>query len=402
MISICALTIAFICIALADPFPSQIFLLLFIFSLFFISLSVAFKNTILTYGCIILFSIGLSLTVLEGYFYIALHDSKKVRTLTDSHAQAPKVTSAKKTPTKPHKQNTTSTQKNKEAEFNPEQVLSTRHAVRKVSAQNITIFDVVYGLNSKKKRITPYAPNAKKAVVLLGCSFTFGDGIKDNETSAWQLAKVLGDEYQIFNYGRSGSAPHKILADLQEDFPDLQKFSEVFFYYIAIDDHLRRVGGGAAWDNNGPLFEIQNGKAVRIGIFKHVLPFFRSDTATRWLNRSYFYDKIRTQAEDAFAPYNAEERIELFSALVQGIDHIIHKNYPQSNFTVLLWPPSTTEFIPLLKNIPYINLQSWFPNFEQEREKYVIFYPYEMHPSAYANSIVAKELAKLIRNAPTK
>ncbi len=388
-------------ILFVNPFPSQVLLLLLIFTFFFVLLSIIAKNIVLRYCFIIIFSLGLSLSILEGYFYVALYDNKKIRTLNTSQNQEQNTLPNKSPEKKFSKSPLTQNSNAESAEFNPELKHSTVHAIRKIDTQNLSIFDVKYTRNSKKKRITPYMPNAQQAVILLGCSFTFGDGISDTETSAWQLAKILGENYQVYNLGSSGSAPHQILHNLEKDLPNLEKFSKLHFYYIAIDDHVRRVGGAASWDKDGPLYEIQNGKAVHIGKFKDVLPFFKTSKVDQWLGRSYLYDKIQILAENILAPYDTEQRQELFGALVQGINDFIHNNYQRSSFTVLLWPPNTAELTSLINNISSINLENYFPNFEQEREKYVVFYPHEMHPSAYANGIVAQKLAKHVRNETT-
>ncbi len=374
----CAVSaITFVFLFFSEPFAMQFTLLLIMFTFFFIALSVLVRNIILKYLIIGIFSISLPLAILEGYFFFSLPKFEK--SLSSGLVADPMPQSML-------------------SKLNPHEQYSRRRAVRAMLAQNITLFDVVYTTNKWGKRITPYASNAKTAIVLLGCSFTFGDGLQDQETFAYKLGNLLGSKYQVFNLGVSGYGSHRVLAEIEAGFPYLKYYEKIQFYYVAIDDHVRRAAGVVSWDNNGPLYEVQDGKAVRVGTFADVLPLYRINTVRKWLERSYLYKKTHNLLEAAFSPFDTdEERFALQGALMRSMVDITKQDYPNSTFKVLLWPPRAAElFTPLLGDIEHYDIQKWFPDYENDIAKYVISYPEEVHPSAYANTIVAKELSKII------
>ncbi len=346
-----------------------------------ISLCTLTNNAFVTYLCIGIFSLTLPLTILEGYFYVALSDRVKAVRITDSLEPLP--------------HNVTSV-------LDPAGEYKRLQATSFFEKSGKEIYDVIYTLDSAGRRITPSAPTAKTAVVLLGCSFTFSEGLNDEEAFAFQLGKALGAEYQVFNFAKSGYGPHRILADLEASIPELKAYERVLFYYVAIDDHLRRISGLAPWDNDGPLYDIKDGKAVRVGTFTDILPFYRSPSVYTWLERSSLYKKVSRVLDPIWAfsipRTQLKEQLELQGAIMVSMADVIRKKYSKSTFTVMLWPPKTDElFSPLLLDIAHVNMQAWFPSYHEDSAPYFILYPHEFHPSAHANTIVAQKMAQIIR-----
>jgi hypothetical protein len=75
------------------------------------------------------------------------------------------------------------------------------------------------------RRITPIRDKSRKLIHMLGCSFTFGHGVEDNETYPWIIADMHPD-LQIKNYGVSSYCPMRSLLQLREikEKPDLITF----------------------------------------------------------------------------------------------------------------------------------------------------------------------------------
>jgi len=79
-----------------------------------------------------------------------------------------------------------------------------------------TIYDVVYTTGPDHFRVVPQATETPDACVLLfGDSFTFGDGVGDDETYAAQIVKQSGRRVAAQNFAVSGWGPHQFLAGLQ-------------------------------------------------------------------------------------------------------------------------------------------------------------------------------------------
>ncbi len=357
----------------------MVLLLLLSITLFFLSLSLAVKNLWIKNICVGFFSLALPLAVFEGYFFLT-YETPIVTVKVPSDTAVPAHIYEK---------------------LNPNDSYTRVSSKRTLSATGEVFFDTIFTSDSLGRRVTPYAPHAKTAVVLLGCSFTFSDGLKDEEAFAYNLGLTLGKDYQVFNFGKNGYGPHRILRELEQGLPGLEGYSQILFYYFAIEDHLRRISGAAAWDNNGPLYDVRDGKAVLVGSFLDINPFYKNTNAYFWVKRSYLYKKIQPRLQDLInksLPRNTQEKkLELQGAIMTSMNDIIKEKYPQSSFSVLLWPPKTASlFNSFLSHIPHYDMEKWFPDYDKMPEKYVIKAPYELHPSVYANDFVAKEMEKIV------
>ncbi len=380
---ICGLSVisTIVCFLLGSAiFSFMILWLLLSLTVFFISSSMLWKNAFVKYVCIGLFSLTLPLSILEGYSLLTFKNAwqDEIKVLD--------------TPVPPELMQ----------DLNPQETFLREHVQRFSTQSGKLLFDIIRTHDSHVRRITPHAPNAKTAVVLLGCSFTFSAGLEDDEAFAFKLGKILGEDYQVFNFGKSGSGPHRLLESLEKGLPQLEGYSKVHFYYFAIEDHLRRIMGAASWDRTGPLYDVEQGKAIKKGILAELRPSYEHMPFFMWVKRSYLFKTIQPHLDvylEQFLPrYTLEKRLELQKALMMTMNQTIHEKYAHSSFTVLLWPPNTTGLMqPIMGNLPWVDMEQWLPNFEQNKEKYVIAYPEERHPSAYANDIIARKMAELVK-----
>ncbi len=386
--SVAVLGIIILC--LVPPFALQFFCLLFCLTAFCMALAYAVKNPFLKYLAISIFSLTLPIMALEGYYYIYLQQERGISRQIIQSSEA-------------------SEQKSKQQDVIPKQNLTRRSddigyvavpnaVVHSASVRDgVQIYDVVYTIDNKGRRITPNAPNARTAVLLLGCSFTLGEGLNDTEVLAWKLGEALGSDYQVFNYGLSGYGPHHMQAILEKGIPELKSFDRVLAYHIAIDGHQRRVAGISPWDTQGPRYVLEEGRAVRKGSFADMEPFFWEGDLGPWLERSMIFQFLKQPLSEVLVPLNTvEKRLELTRALIVTSADILHKEYPKSKFTVLAYPPNTARILPPLPdNIPLVDVEAWLPNFATDSNKYII--PLDSHPNALANSIMAEHLLPIVQ-----
>ncbi len=96
------------------------------------------------------------------------------------------------------------------------------------------------------------------------------------------------------------------------------------------------------------------------------------------------------------------KRIELMRKLIVFLEKYVHDKLPNAKFTLLAYPAYPEGIAEIVKGLPVkiIDVKSWLPNYEQEKKntesKYTIYPSVDMHPTAYANKLVATELAKII------
>ncbi len=124
------------------------------------------------------------------------------------------------------------------------------------------VYNVVYSTDAYSRRITPGQdlPERNKHLIFFGDSFTFGEGVEDNETLPYYLSQ-LAPEYRAYNYGFSGYGPQQMLATLQSDAITAQiPEKEGIGIYVFIDAHVERAIGSMyvhnAWGAEMPYYTV--------------------------------------------------------------------------------------------------------------------------------------------------
>lgn len=200
-------------------------------------------------------------------------------------------------------------------------------------APGTVVYDVTYGIDHHGFRVMPpNPPDAAACVLLFGDSNTFGIGVRDNETYAWQLAERGKGRLAVYNFGIGGSGPHQMLAGLQSGrFQKALTCTPTDVYYFFIVEHIGRVTGRLApWDPHGPRFRLgRGGRPVRDGNFDTPPPTPLPDLDEgllgwrRWL---YGIDQYGTREEAALTA----------SVLIESAREIA-RFAPRARFHVLFW-----------------------------------------------------------------
>ncbi len=100
----------------------------------------------------------------------------------------------------------------------------------------------IFNANDRMETDLPY-DTSKGSIVTMGCSFTYGSGIEDNETLAYKLQKLT--MRKTYNRGYPATGIQHVLLQLQnsEFFNNKQIISPPpeYFIYVFISDHMRRL-----------------------------------------------------------------------------------------------------------------------------------------------------------------
>ncbi len=258
------------------------------------------------------------------------------------------------------------------------------------------IYDITFTTNALGQRTTPKHDSAKTAVVLFGCSYTFGEGLNDQETFAYKLGQALGDKYQVFNLGVGGYGTHHIYNIIQSKLPYLEKYDNIIVYYVALRTHRERVAGLSPWDFYGPRYFLIDGKLERAGSFIEQYPYTKPNLH-EVLSKSFLYIHYYNHILKLVVPYNTDaKKNKIFNALTAASIEEFKLSYPNSIFNVLAWDKQTVDVLTELpKNVEITNVSAWFPEYDNNQALYEI--PHDRHPNVLANSIVAEKLAKLVR-----
>ncbi len=107
------------------------------------------------------------------------------------------------------------------------------------------IYDIVVTTDEKKRRVVeqPHSDKNNVAIILIGCSFTYGEGVNDLETFASLLSKRFKGA-NVYNLGWPGSGPSQIYHDMNGDEKEFYrsfKEKKLIIVNTFFDQHLYRI-----------------------------------------------------------------------------------------------------------------------------------------------------------------
>jgi hypothetical protein len=268
---------------------------------------------------------------------------------------------------------------------------STRVEARKTDRDKL-IYDAVYTFGDDGLRVTPNpAAGARCTAVFLGDSFTFGEGLNDDETMPARFVGASGGLYRGYNFGFSGYGPHQMLRALETGRVDAVVRGGVdLVVYQAIPDHPARAAGRANWDPWGPRYVLEkNGGLAYAGPFNGDLHAM--------LARSQIFRFFDERLWAAARPAPAD--LPLFLAILDRARAEVERRY-RAPFIVILWdvvgngPPLEDATLQALveKRIMVLKISDVIPDIAARRQDYVIS-PVDPHPNAAADQRIGEYLA---------
>lgn len=265
----------------------------------------------------------------------------------------------------------------------------TRH---RLTTNGRSSFDVVYTVDDQSLRVVvPPGSPASDTIVFCGCSFTFGEGVEDDESLPWQVAARRPD-LRVLNFGFSGYGPHQMLANLEsERIGQICGKAPRAVIYQMIPDHVRRVTGWIPYGEHSPRYEWIEGEVRRAGRLDD-LSLARSLRMVLWKSRlfaRYAAPRIRIPGE-----------LELTTAIIERSAAEVARQFPGCEFHVLYWHEHPEILsIPLLNVLKKTGLkihvvEDFAPELEIRTSRYRI--PDDYHPSAAAYTRLADYVCREI------
>ena len=200
-----------------------------------------------------------------------------------------------------------------------------------------TLIDTIYTIDQHSLRVDPSTTPPKHAptVAIFGCSFTFGEGVRDDETLPAQVAQQRPD-LQVQNFGFSGYGPHQMLANIEAGrLEEICQTPPKVVIYQMIPSHVRRVSGWVRFQKHAPRYIFQDGGVARAGNLddSRWLPLLQ-----RILWRSRVYNHLLSSL------LISEHEIQLSVAILKQSRSEVLRRFPDASFHVLLWTPSDTLY----------------------------------------------------------
>jgi hypothetical protein len=247
-----------------------------------------------------------------------------------------------------------------------------------------TICNVVYTINSTGHRVVSPPPATGPTLVLLGCSYTFGFGLADEDTLEARLQSCRPD-LKIYNLAAGGYGTHQMLANLESGRVE-QICAEAprYVLYQMIPDHVRRAAGRTSQHWHSPQYRLLDGRAVRSG--------FLDDARVGTLLRKVAW-KSRLFSELIAPHLTTAADLELGVQLVRQLAEEVERRFPDCEFHVLLWTPAQDPLSQPLaarlreSRVSLHLLEQFAPETHRQGPGYAL--PYDGHPTGLANVQIA-------------
>jgi len=187
------------------------------------------------------------------------------------------------------------------------------HRSRKLTLKGEEIYNVSYSIGEDGFRLTTPVKVAPYRINFLGCSFTFGEGLKDNQTLPHYINSKMED-VSVKNFGFHSWGAHQALAILQSDRDTRGSIN----FFLTIPWHVDRSACKPRWSKGGPKYEIAaDGRLVRAG---KCSPLAESGWASKALGYSKMYLAIQQLNEEQ----SSAEDYELYFAIVKEMATLSH------------------------------------------------------------------------------
>lgn len=256
------------------------------------------------------------------------------------------------------------------------------------------IYNVNYTINQFGHRKTPIdkSKTRNKHIIFFGGSFTFGEGLNDNETIPYYFARQATD-YDPYNFGFHGDGPFDILAKAENyQFDKILKHKKGIIVYILLNRHIFRVKGGMRginWRKNRPFYKLVDGQIRRKGSFLTGRPILT--LTLRLLYKSKIFKKLKIGPILPATDYD----IKLTANTIKTTFNILEDKLPGFESYLLIYPEESKEPDYTKKILEYldgtnITILDYSNLFIGSYSKYHIVG--DGHPSAYSNKVLAEKL----------
>ena len=201
------------------------------------------------------------------------------------------------------------------------------------------VYNATYSTDAYSRRLTPIENIEHRSYFMLffGCSYTFGEGVNDNETMPFYFAQYASKS-RPYNYGIPGAGPQEMLAKLQSG----QLAAEIneqhgILVYTFIDHHINRAIGTMdvynSWGWAMPFYTIDaNNKLVRKGNFASGRP------GLALLYRLMDKSQILKYFNVTIPPLSHDDSIRITARMIEESRNVFREQFHNGEFYVLLYP----------------------------------------------------------------
>lgn len=250
--------------------------------------------------------------------------------------------------------------------------------------------------------------SADQFAIWLGGSFMFGEGLPDEQTLDYQVSQKLATlrltkpeneapvsamRFRTYNYAVPGYGLANVLAQAESTpFKDQVVERRGVILYLFPGFHVDRMFGGLQsidWIGSIPFFRQEGGRLVRDGFLQQKHPI------RTWLKRLYNKTFLRQKFQLSWPFHITDADIQTSCLAIAQVRDRLTSHFDGAVFYLILHP--TTEQIDVTGclaqySIQTIDLRQAFAGVSNSE----LTIPYDGHPSAKANQILAEKIAEVL------
>jgi hypothetical protein len=285
--------------------------------------------------------------------------------------------------------------------------------------QGERLYDVTYTIGPNGLRISSpsqdhAASTEGECALLFGGSFTFGQGLEDDESLPFQVYEISNGEYRTYNFGVMGYGAHQMLSALQHGLVDdatrCKKTQVSHVFYQAISDHIRRAAGRLWWNTHGPRYRRTQDGSIRLDGYLEDEPEDQNQASFIGFLGTQIFKSIvyRSIVEGKYVSKFKDETMDLYLGIVDEARKYVRSNYPCAEFHVLLWDEDDIDNRAMQdglreRGIDLHLMSDILPHYQIDalNETYRLHHS-DDHPNALANSLIAEHVVRKILPQPTR
>ena len=275
-----------------------------------------------------------------------------------------------------------------------------------------TLFKTIYTIVGDTQQLgidyprrMAYKAGAPEKVIFLGCSFTFGEGIRDTSTLPYQYGRMAN--VSTVNMGYNSYGLHNVYEVYRNKFASQDNTGKVFVYSL-LSDHLLRANGAYHWNPYGPYFIIRNDSIINTSYNDHhhkymsqrpgiILSLNGSLTFIKdYFHKYYNRKKIAALSQEDYDRYFLMLK-DMAKSIQRSKGRLIvinwdYKKWHATSMGALDQPKFNRDVLALNGDLMTVVPVSKMINLDDQKN----FIPVDGHPTEYANSQISKHLFKLI------
>ena len=224
----------------------------------------------------------------------------------------------------------------------------------------------------------------KRPILLYGCSYTYGYGLKDNEHFGYVLSQYT--KRPVYNFSLFAKGIQHALYIMQ-NYPKIEPEPE-YIIYTYCNFHIRRLYMEVCFLNpfNFLSYEYQNGQ------------FLPKEDKIKYLRNTMLFQSIMFKI--VFPLIKEEDKYNLFKTYLKEMKKEIDKKYPNAKFVIVWYDRSDRQYIDLSNDrikeikdlgIDIIDLDEFFGNKLYQKEYQLP----DWHPNTKAWELVVPKIAEI-------